>query len=163
MQPITRICRRPADTVAAAYCTLRNSAVVHDRRVDGRVLSFGTSGRRRHVDLIMFDRARADGGSLRTAARTRVYGSRPGRADRHGARCRIRVSTPSIRTESRTLTDPAGLNVHGSGRSETPPVDRDHPAGRTGPSRARRRRRARAEMRRFQGRKLSAVPRGSSR
>ena len=42
--------------VSVTYCPLCNSGVVFDRRVDGRVLEFGTSGRLRHSDMIMYDR-----------------------------------------------------------------------------------------------------------
>ncbi|MCC7016958.1 MAG: DUF3179 domain-containing protein [Rhodospirillales bacterium] len=42
--------------VAVTYCPLCNSAVVFDRRLDGRVLDFGTTGKLRHSDLVMYDR-----------------------------------------------------------------------------------------------------------
>lgn len=42
--------------VAVTYCPLCNSALVFDRRVDGRVLSFGVSGKLRNSDLVMYDR-----------------------------------------------------------------------------------------------------------
>ncbi len=42
--------------VAVTYCPLCNSAVVFDRRVEGRILTFGTTGRLRHSDLVMYDR-----------------------------------------------------------------------------------------------------------
>lgn len=42
--------------VAATYCPLCNAAIVFDRRVDGRVLEFGTTGKLRNSDLIMYDR-----------------------------------------------------------------------------------------------------------
>jgi hypothetical protein len=42
--------------VAVTYCPLCNSAVVFDRRVDGEVLTFGTSGLLRNSDLVMWDR-----------------------------------------------------------------------------------------------------------
>ncbi len=42
--------------VAVTYCPLCNSAVVFDRRLDGRVLEFGTTGKLRHSDLVMYDR-----------------------------------------------------------------------------------------------------------
>jgi hypothetical protein len=42
--------------VAVTYCPLCNTALVFDRRVDGRVLDFGTTGRLRHSDLVMYDR-----------------------------------------------------------------------------------------------------------
>jgi hypothetical protein len=42
--------------VTVTYCPLCNSAVVFDRRVDGRVLDFGTTGKLRNSDLVMYDR-----------------------------------------------------------------------------------------------------------
>ncbi len=42
--------------IAVTFCPLCNSAVVYDRRVDGRVLSFGTTGKLRNSDLVMYDR-----------------------------------------------------------------------------------------------------------
>ncbi len=39
--------------VAVTYCPLCNSAVVFDRRLDGRVLDFGTTGKLRHSDMVM--------------------------------------------------------------------------------------------------------------
>lgn len=42
--------------VAVTFCPLCNSAVVFERRVDGRLLSFGTTGKLRHSDLVMYDR-----------------------------------------------------------------------------------------------------------
>ena len=42
--------------VAVTYCPLCNSAVVFERTVAGRVLDFGTSGKLRHSDLVMYDR-----------------------------------------------------------------------------------------------------------
>lgn len=41
--------------VAVTFCPLCNSAVVFDRRVDGKVLRFGVSGNLRYSDLIMWD------------------------------------------------------------------------------------------------------------
>jgi hypothetical protein len=48
-----RIAGRP---VAVTYCPLCNSGITFDRRVDGRVLTFGVSGKLRHSDMIMYDR-----------------------------------------------------------------------------------------------------------
>jgi hypothetical protein len=48
-----RIGGRP---VVVTYCPLCNSSVVFDRRVEGRTLSFGTSGRLRRANLVMWDR-----------------------------------------------------------------------------------------------------------
>ena len=42
--------------VAVTYCPLCNSGMVFDRRVQGRVLSFGVSGKLRNSDMIMYDR-----------------------------------------------------------------------------------------------------------
>lgn len=42
--------------IAVTYCPLCNSAVVFDRRFDGQVLSFGTTGKLRKSDLVMYDR-----------------------------------------------------------------------------------------------------------
>ena len=42
--------------IAVTWCPLCNSAVVFDRRVSGRILSFGTTGKLRHSDLVMYDR-----------------------------------------------------------------------------------------------------------
>jgi hypothetical protein len=42
--------------VAVTYCPLCNAAIVFDRRVDGRVLEFGTTGKLRSSDLVMYDR-----------------------------------------------------------------------------------------------------------
>ena len=42
--------------IAVTFCPLCNSAVVFHRRVDRRVLSFGTTGKLRYSDLVMYDR-----------------------------------------------------------------------------------------------------------
>jgi Protein of unknown function (DUF3179) len=42
--------------IAVTYCPLCNSSLVFDRRVDGRVLTFGTTGNLRNSDLVMWDR-----------------------------------------------------------------------------------------------------------
>ncbi|HEV8679660.1 MAG TPA: DUF3179 domain-containing protein [Stellaceae bacterium] len=42
--------------VAITWCPLCNSAVVFDRRLNGAVLSFGTTGKLRNSDLVMYDR-----------------------------------------------------------------------------------------------------------
>jgi hypothetical protein len=43
--------------IAVTYCPLCNSGLAFDRRVDGRTLSFGTTGLLRRSDLVMFDTA----------------------------------------------------------------------------------------------------------
>ena len=42
--------------VAVTFCPLCNSGMTFDRRVKGRVLSFGVSGKLRNSDMIMYDR-----------------------------------------------------------------------------------------------------------
>jgi Protein of unknown function (DUF3179) len=42
--------------VAVTYCPLCNTAIVFDRRLDGAVLDFGTTGKLRYSDLVMYDR-----------------------------------------------------------------------------------------------------------
>jgi hypothetical protein len=42
--------------VAVTYCPLCNAAIVFERRLDGTVLDFGTTGKLRHSDLVMYDR-----------------------------------------------------------------------------------------------------------
>ena len=42
--------------VAITFCPLCNAAMVFDRRVNGQVLDFGTTGKLRHSDLVMYDR-----------------------------------------------------------------------------------------------------------
>ena len=42
--------------VAVTYCPLCNAAIVFDRRLEGKVLDFGTTGKLRHSDLVMYDR-----------------------------------------------------------------------------------------------------------
>jgi len=42
--------------VTVTYCPLCNSAIVFDRRFDGKILDFGTTGKLRNSDLVMYDR-----------------------------------------------------------------------------------------------------------
>jgi hypothetical protein len=42
--------------VAITFCPLCYTAIAFDRRVDGRVLDFGTTGKLRDSDLVMYDR-----------------------------------------------------------------------------------------------------------
>lgn len=42
--------------VAVTYCPLCNLTIVFDRTMDGRVLDFGTTGKLRNSDLVMYDR-----------------------------------------------------------------------------------------------------------
>lgn len=43
--------------VAVTYCPLCNAAIVFDRRIDGEATTFGTTGKLRYSDLVMYDRA----------------------------------------------------------------------------------------------------------
>jgi hypothetical protein len=43
-------------SVLVTYCPLCNSALVFQRIIDGAVLDFGTTGKLRHSDLVMYDR-----------------------------------------------------------------------------------------------------------
>ncbi len=42
--------------VSVTYCPLCNTAIAFDRRVGERLLDFGTTGKLRHSDLVMYDR-----------------------------------------------------------------------------------------------------------
>ena len=42
--------------ITVTYCPLCNSAIVFDRRLDGKILDFGTSGKLRNSDMVMYDR-----------------------------------------------------------------------------------------------------------
>ncbi|WP_417434016.1 DUF3179 domain-containing protein [Hoeflea sp.] len=43
--------------VSVTYCPLCNAAIVFERTIDGEVTSFGTTGKLRNSDLVMYDRA----------------------------------------------------------------------------------------------------------
>lgn len=43
--------------IAVTFCPLCHTAIVYDRRLDGAVQQFGVSGKLRHSDMVMFDRA----------------------------------------------------------------------------------------------------------
>ncbi|MDA9789372.1 DUF3179 domain-containing protein [Amylibacter sp.] len=42
--------------IAVTFCPLCNSGIIFDRRVSGKTLTFGVSGKLRNSDMIMFDR-----------------------------------------------------------------------------------------------------------
>ncbi|MGH3065931.1 MAG: DUF3179 domain-containing protein [Gaiellaceae bacterium] len=42
--------------ISVTFCPLCNTAIVFDRRLNGRVTSFGTTGKLRNSDLVMYDR-----------------------------------------------------------------------------------------------------------
>lgn len=43
--------------VAVTYCPLCNASIAFDRRLEGEVLEFGTTGKLRNSDLVMYDRS----------------------------------------------------------------------------------------------------------
>ena len=42
--------------ISVTYCPLCNTGIVFDRRLDGNLLDFGTTGKLRNSDLVMYDR-----------------------------------------------------------------------------------------------------------
>jgi hypothetical protein len=42
--------------VSVTYCPLCNSSIVFDRRLDDKILDFGTTGKLRNSDMVMYDR-----------------------------------------------------------------------------------------------------------
>jgi len=42
--------------ITVTYCPLCNSSIVYDRRLDGKLLDFGTTGKLRNSDMVMYDR-----------------------------------------------------------------------------------------------------------
>lgn len=42
--------------ITVTYCPLCNSSIVFDRRLGGRILDFGTTGKLRRSDMVMYDR-----------------------------------------------------------------------------------------------------------
>ena len=44
------------EPVTVTYCPLCNAAIVFSRKLDGQLLDFGTTGRLRNSDLVMYDR-----------------------------------------------------------------------------------------------------------
>jgi hypothetical protein len=42
--------------ITVTYCPLCNSSIVFDRRLDGKILDFGTTGKLRRSDMVMYDR-----------------------------------------------------------------------------------------------------------
>jgi len=42
--------------ISVTFCPLCNASIVFDRRVDGKILDFGTTGKLRKSDLVMYDR-----------------------------------------------------------------------------------------------------------
>ena len=49
--------------VSVTYCPLCNSPIVFDCLIDGKALDFGTTGKLRKFDMVMYDRQTEAGGS----------------------------------------------------------------------------------------------------
>ncbi|MHA1113348.1 MAG: DUF3179 domain-containing protein [Alphaproteobacteria bacterium] len=122
--------------VAVTFCPLCNSAIVFDRRVGGRVLEFGTTGKLRNSDLVMYDRqteswwqqflGEAIVGEL-TGTRLEIL---PARIESL-ARFRARAPKGSIlKVEPRGFT-PYGMNLYGGydSRGIPPAYDGELPEG----------------------------------
>ena len=79
--------------VLISYCPLCRSAIVYDRRLDGRELTFGNSSALYESDLVMFDReTRSYWWPCSRTSRHRPF--RRGRTSRnHGRRPRVAVYT----------------------------------------------------------------------
>jgi hypothetical protein len=88
--------------VAVTFCPLCNTAIVFDRRLGGDVLDFGTTGRLRDSDLVMYDRQteswwqQFSGGARRRACRE---GARA--APRADSRVEQLPARPSVGTRAR--------------------------------------------------------------
>src|SRR5262249_37807468 len=78
--------------IAVTWCPLCNSSLVFDRRAAARTLSFGTTGKLRNSDLVMYDR---ETGELVAAIRRRLH-------RRNGCRGRAQISAGARRV-GRTL------------------------------------------------------------
>jgi hypothetical protein len=123
--------------VSVTYCPLCNTALAFDRRFDGRVLDFGTTGRLRHSDLVMYDRqtetwwqqATGEGivgeyaGEQLTFIAARPTGRTPisatiGRAARRGGASSARTPTsgsPPWSGSSRSAWEKRAVNDHVEG------------------------------------------------
>jgi hypothetical protein len=85
--------------VAVTYCPLCNTALTFDRRLDGIVLDFGTTGRLRHSDLVMYDRQTESWWQQATGE---------GIVGRHAGRRLGAVSAPLVSWQAFKATYPGG-------------------------------------------------------
>ncbi len=85
--------------VAVTYCPLCNTALTFDRRLDGTVLDFGTTGRLRHSDLVMYDRRTESWWQQATGE---------GIVGRHAGRRLEPVSAPLVNWQTFKATYPEG-------------------------------------------------------
>jgi hypothetical protein len=110
--------------VAVTWCPLCGSAVVYDRRVDGRVLEFGVSGKLADDDLVVYDRE--TGSEWKQSLGTAIAGPLAG--------AELRVLPASVTTYDRfaaahpdgvVLAAPGGESEAASDDDEPAPVDYD--------------------------------------
>jgi hypothetical protein len=86
--------------VAITFCPLCNTALAFDRRLDARTLDFGTTGRLRHSDLVMYDRQTESWWQQATGE---------GLVGVHAGRQLEFVSAPLVSWETFKEAHPAGL------------------------------------------------------
>jgi hypothetical protein len=116
-----RVGRTP---VAVTWCPLCGSAVVYDRRADGRVLEFGVSGKLADDDLVLYDRE--TGSEWKQSLGTAVAGPLEG----HELRLRPAAVTTYDRFAAahpggRVMAAPGGESEAASEGDEPAPVDYD--------------------------------------
>ncbi len=104
--------------VAVTFCPLCNSAVVFDRRLDGRVLEFGITGNLRNSDMVMYDRQTESWWQqfMGEAIVGELIGKRldmlPSRVESF-ARFRERAPKSSVMTQPKGFRRPYGMNPYG--------------------------------------------------
>lgn len=118
--------------VAVTFCPLCNAAMVFDRRVGGRTLDFGTTGKLRNSDLVMYDRqteswwqqflGEAIVGSM-TGKRLKML---PSRLESF-ARFKARVETGKVLVPNSTLLRRYGVNPYVNYDSSSRPFLYDGP------------------------------------
>ncbi len=86
--------------LAITFCPLCNTALAFDRRLDGAILDFGTTGRLRHSDLVMYDRQTESWWQQATGEA--IVGVHAGRRLEF-------VSAPLVSWETFRSTHPSGL------------------------------------------------------
>ena len=103
--------------VAVTYCPLCNASIVFDRRLDGQVLEFGTTGNLRRSDLVMYDRQteswfqQYDGTGLFGQLAGQVLSALPARLESVGA-VRARDKDCLIMETQKGFLRPYGANPY---------------------------------------------------
>ena len=77
--------------VSVTFCPLCNAAIAFDRRLDGRLLDFGTTGKLRNSDLVMYDRQTESWWQQFTGEA--IIGDPARKTTEHGARLNRRLRT----------------------------------------------------------------------